>query len=164
MRERVGTRMRQVVDWSAAFWAGIISGTAFLLLNMLLTGLTVGSPWIYIRMTAAILMGDNALPPPATFDISVVIVGLLVHYFFSILFACLIAIIVYRWGLIVGILGGAALGLALYAINVYAVSYFFPWFYSLKSWMMLASHLVYGALAGGVYELLEEEEFVPVDK
>jgi hypothetical protein len=52
--------------------------------------------------------------------------------------------------------------LAIYAINFFAISYFVPWFFPLRSWILLLSHVLFGALAGGIYELLEEEEFVPV--
>jgi hypothetical protein len=103
------------------------------------------------------------LPPPVTFDLGITIVALLVNLALSILFAGLIALIIHRWGLIVGLVGGAVLGLALYAINFYTFSFFFPWFFPFRSWMMVVSHLIFGAVAGGTYELLEVEEFVPVE-
>ncbi len=34
----------------------------------------------------------------------------------------------------------------------------------MKSWIMVISHVVFGALAGGIYEALEVEEFVPVEE
>ena len=70
----------------------------------------------------------------------------------------------HRWGIIVGIIGGAIFGLALYLINFYTLTYFFPWFFPLRSWMMMLSHVIYGATAGGVYEALEVEEFVPLEQ
>jgi hypothetical protein len=108
-------------------------------------------------------MGTRALPPPATFDFGIFAVSLIVHLPLSIGFACLIAVVLHRWGLIVGILGGAGFGLALYFINFYTVSFFFPWFFPMRSWIMAASHIIFGALAGGIYEALEVEEFVPVE-
>ena len=164
MRARVGIKMRQIVDWEAAIMSGVISGAIILILNMVLSQLFVGSLWIFIRMAASILMGEDALPPPAGFDWTVTLVGLIVHFALSILFACLIAVIIYRWGLVLGVMGGAFLGLALYVIDFFAISYFFPWFYPLRSWIIVLSHILFGALAGGVYELLEDEEFVPVEE
>jgi hypothetical protein len=156
-------KMRPVVDWSAALWAGVVSGIVFLLANLLLTGLTLGSPWIVLRVLASIVLGSGVLPPPATFNLGIAVVALLVNTVLSILFAGIIALIIHRWGLIVGLLGGAILGLALYAINFYTFSLFFPWFFPFRSWMMVVSHLIFGAAAGGTYELLEVEEFVPVE-
>jgi hypothetical protein len=155
--------MRQVVDWSATLWAGIISGIIFLLVNLLLTAYALGSPWIVTRILASIVMGSRVLPPPASFDPIISLVALVVHLVLSVLFAAILAIIIHRWGLIVGVVGGAIFGLALYGINFYTFSFFFPWFFVFKSWMMLASHVVFGVFAGGIYETLEVEEFVPVE-
>lgn len=157
------TRMRQVVDWRAAMWAGVISGAAFLLVNLILTAVTLGSPWIVTRIIASIVLGSTVLPPPVSFEFGIFVVALLIHFALALLFAGLLAIIIHRWGLVVGIVGGALFGLALYLVNFYTFSYFFPWFFPFRSWMMVASHLIYGMLAGGVYELLEVEMFVPVE-
>jgi hypothetical protein len=157
-------KMRQVVDWRAAIWAGIISGLVFLVFNMLLTKVYVGSPWVSVRLVASIVMGTRALPPPAGFDAGIFVVALLVHFPLSIAFASLIAAILHRWGLLVGILGGALFGLALYAINFYTLTFLFPWFFPMRSWIMALSHIVFGACAGGIYEGLEVERFVPVEQ
>ena len=162
MRGQVGTRMRQVIDWEAAIWAGIISGALILILNILSGWIFLGSPWVFIRLSASILLGERALPPPATFELSIFIAGLLVHFTLSIFYSCLVAVVIYRWGLLVSFLGGAALGLSIYMINFFAISYYFPWFYPIRSWILLLGHVLFGALAGVFYELLEDEEFIPV--
>ena len=163
MNLRVRENMRQLIDWSAALWASLISGLIFFLLNILLSYIAVGSPWIYVRVIASIIMGPEVLPPPASFDFPIFMVGTLLHFFFSFIFAILIDVSIYRWGIVIGIIGGGLLGLAFYTINFYAVSYYFPWIFPFRSWMILTSHIVFGALAGGIYELLEVEEFVPAD-
>ncbi|MCK6559747.1 hypothetical protein HUU39_13880 [candidate division KSB1 bacterium] len=157
------TKMRQLVDWGAALRAGVYSGLIFLALNLLLTHLYVGSPWVVVRLVASVVMGKGVLPPPATFDVTIFLVALVVHLVLSIGFACLIAYVLHRWGLIVGILGGAVLGLALYAINFYTISFFFPWFFPMRSWIMALSHALFGACAGGFYEAMEVEKFVPAE-
>lgn len=156
-------RMRQIVDWRAAVWAGVVSGVIFLIVNLALMNAYVGTPWVSIRLIASIVMGESVLPPPASFDATIFVVAIAVHEVFSIIFASLIAIVLHRWGLIVGILGGAVFGLALYGINFYTLSFFFPWFFPMRSWIMVASHAIFGACAGGIYEALEVEEFVPVE-
>jgi len=160
---QTATRFRQVVDWSAAIWAGIISGVLFLIANVVLSAIQLGSPWIIFRVLASVVLGSSVLPPPTTFTPLIFLVGLVTHLVLSVIFAGILAVIIHRWGLVVGIVGGAIFGLALYAINFYTFSYFFPWFFAFKSWMMLVSHLVFGAAAGGIYEALEVEEFVPVE-
>jgi len=51
-------------------------------------------------------------------------------------------------------------GLALYAINYYTFTLFFPWFFPMRSWLVVLSHIVFGATAGGVYEAFEHETYV----
>ena len=164
MKGQVGIRMRQVVDWEAAVWASAVSGTLIFVLNIFLGWITLGSPWVYVRLTASIILGESALPPPAGFDAGIFLAAVLVQLALSIFYGCLVAIVIFRWGLVVGVLGGAALGLAIYIINFFAISYFFPWFFPMRSWIVLLSHVLFGALAGGIYELLEDEEFLPVEE
>jgi hypothetical protein len=153
--------MRQVMDWRAAIWAGLIAGAVFLGLQMaILASVSGGSPWVMLRMVAAIVMGEDVLPPPATFDPRIAGVALLIHFALSVLFALIIAFVLHRWGLLVGILGGALFGLALYAINYYTFTLFFPWFFSMRGWIVVLVHIIFGATAGGVYEAFEHEEYV----
>ena len=156
-------KSRKVVDFRAVFWAGIVSGLVFLVVNMLLSLIILGTPWIFIRMVAALLLGQDVLPPPASFDPGVFIVAVLIHLLLSLLFTTILAMIIHKWGLAVGIIGGAIFGLALYAINFYTFSFFFPWFFPLRSWILLVSHIFYGATAGGLYEALEVERFERLD-
>lgn len=157
-------RVRQVVDWSAAVWAGLIAGIAFLLINIILTAISGGYPWLLSRLIASIVMGSRALPPPVGFDFFIFFTSLIVHLPLSILFACLIATVIHRWGLMVGILGGGLLGLFLYGINLYTFEWLFPGFLMVQNWVTIVSHIVFGGLAGGIYEALEVEEFVPIDE
>lgn len=156
-------KLRQVVDWRAALWAGVVSGFAFLVVNMMLTQIYLGSPWIIVRLAASVVMGKSVLPPPATFEPGIFLSALLVHFPLSLAFAGIIAFVLHRWGMLVGILGGAVFGLALYCINFYTFSFFFPWFFPMRSWIMVVGHVAFGALAGGTYEALEVEKFEPVE-
>jgi hypothetical protein len=154
------SRRRQLVDWRAAVWAGLLSGAVFLAVSLLLTRVYAGSAWVVVRLLASVVLGAGVLPPPATFDLKATLAALAVHFTLSVLFACVLAYVIHRWGLIVGVVGGAAFGLALYFINFYTLAYFFPWFFPLRSWMMAVSHVAFGACAGGIYEALEVEKFV----
>ncbi|MCI0397566.1 MAG: hypothetical protein L0332_16935 [Chloroflexi bacterium] len=163
MSVKAPARLRQLVDWRAAVIAGVVAGAVFLVLQMILFPLvTGGAPWVVMRMIAAIVMGEGVLPPPADFDPVIFLVALLVNFALSILFALILAVIVHRWGLLVGVIGGALFGLAVYAINFYTFSFFFPWFFPVRSWIDVLTLVIYGAVAGGVYEALEVERFVPV--
>ncbi len=158
------TRMHQITDISAAIWAGVLAGIAFLIVQMgMATWFFKSSIWVVFRWNAAIIMGQDVLPPPNSFQFSIVLVGLIVHFGLSILFSLLIAFLIHRWGLWVGIFGGGLIGLGLYAINYYTFTFFFPWFFPIRNWLMIVGHIIFGVVAGGVYEALEVEEFVPVE-
>ena len=157
-------RMRQLVDWSSAIWAGVIGGTVFLIVNLLLSPILLGgNGWVQIRLLASIVMGPEILAPPATFDAGALAAALVTHYALAVGFALVVAYVIHRGGLIAGMIGGAALGLSLYAINFYTLTYFFPQFFAMRGEAMLLSHVVFGAVVGGLYEALEVEEFVPVN-
>lgn len=161
MAQAQQVKMRQLVDWGAAAWAGLIAGAIYLVLTLILSGIFLDTPWVLLNMTAAMVLGAGSLLNGLT--VLSVIVALIVHFAFSIIFADIIAYVIHRWGLFIGFIGGAALGLALYLINFYSFELIFPWFAAFQqSWIMAVGHVVFGAFAGGVYELLEEEEFVPI--
>ncbi len=108
--------LRKNLLWRAIPVAGLAGGAAFLAVGAVLTPLLLQvNGFIVLRYSAALVMGDKALMNP---NAVVVLVGLLVHAALSILFALLIAIIIHRWGLRVGVIGGALLGAALYGINL----------------------------------------------
>ena len=158
-------KLKQVMDWKAAFYAGIISGTVLLLLVLLAVPAIKGwNAWVIVRYISSIFLGEGILPPPASFNLGALIIALIVHVIISLGSAILLAFIIHRWGLLVGIVGGAIFGLCLYGINFFSLTYFFPWFYLIKGWSMMVSHIIFGAVAGGGYEGFEVEKFVPVEE
>lgn len=153
--------MRQVMDWRAAVIASLLAGLLALLLRILLwVFVTGGSFWTPFHHAAAILFGPDSLAPTGAPQFGIVIAGFLLHMALSLFYGLLLAFIIHRWGLVVGVIGGALFGLAIYLINYYTLTYFFPWYYPLRSWLVLAAHVFFGAVAGGVYELLERDIYV----
>jgi len=158
-------RLVQIVDWSAAVWAGLVGGTVFFLMNLFLTpALVGGNAWVQVRLLASIVMGPKVLAPPATFDAGALFAALATNFALAIVFALVVAWVLHRWGLIVGILGGALLGLALYLVVFYSLTWFFPQFFAMNGRGYLLSHVVFGAVVGGVYEALEVERFEPASE
>ena len=153
-------RIRQLVDWRAALLSGMVGAVVLMILEIYFTRSAVGSGWVFPRMLAAVVLGPKVLQPAEGFDAGVLAAALLVHLPLSIAFACLIAFVLHRWGLMIGVLGGAALGLCLYWINYGTVFNLVPWFAPMKSIWTMWAHVVFGAVCGGVYELLEQERYV----
>lgn len=161
MNTQARTTFRQVMDWRAAIWAGLIAGTISLLALLIgFPAVTGGPPWVVLRWIAALLLGKGVLPPPTTFDAGSAVVALIIHLALSVVYAVILAFIIHRWGLLVGIIGGALFGLAIYAINFFTFTNFFDWFTPARTWAFAAVHILFGAVAGGVYELLERDIYV----
>lgn len=138
------------VTWKAVLLAGFIGGIVFLAMNILFVQSI--SPSLLLRYIASLVMGSDVL---VSTDSTVLIIGMIIHFGLSLVFALIITIVIHRWGLLVGIIGGGILGLSLYEINLYTLTRFFPWFFAINTTMLLISHVVFGMVVGGIYELFD---------
>lgn len=155
------TLTHRKLDWRAGAWAGVIAGVAFLALEMLLVPLLMGqSPWGPPRMIAAIIMGRDVLPPPATFDGGVLVAAMAVHFALSIVLGLILGKLIAlfnldsSWGLTFVV--GAVFGLVVYVVNFYGMTAFFPWFAEARNWLSLTLHAVFGVIAAESYFGLEK--------
>jgi len=131
--------------------AGGVAGTAFLIVHLSLNAVINGaSPWFTLRKIAAIILGSEALPPPATFEIGIIIAALLLHYGLSILYTSIGAAVA-RPKPIPAAIMGALLGILLYLVNFYMFTGLFPWFKGARSWISIVTHLVFGMVASLLY-------------
>jgi hypothetical protein len=152
---------RQVLDVRAAIFAGVLASIAFLGTMMFLDAKFLNTPWFTARMMASLVSGGAALDAPINFHAQYVPIGIVVNFAVGILVALIIAYIVHPFGLIVGIIGGALLGFCFYVINYYAVANWFnlSTIQPFKHWTLECGHVVFGAVAGGVYEWLERARY-----
>lgn len=161
MRTTQRVELEQLVDWRAAFIAGLVAGVVFLLVQMLGQAMIVGqSPWLFPQYAGAIILGEDILLEGI--NTTAVIAGIVLHLVLSVIFALILAAIIHEWNLLAGLVVGLLYGLALYAINYYTFTRFFPWFFPVTNWLDIVAHALYGLTAGGVYELLEIERFVRI--
>jgi hypothetical protein len=103
------------------------------------------------RLTAAIVIGREVLPPPATFDGRVMLIATLVHFALSIGYGLTLSILISRLGTRLSLIAGAAFGLSLYAINMYGFTFVFPWFVQARGWITATTHVVFGMVAAVAY-------------
>jgi uncharacterized membrane protein YagU involved in acid resistance len=144
----------------AAAFSGVIAGFFFALLMMILIPLFMGeSAWTPVRMVAAIVMGERALESTtAAFDTSLAIVALFVHFALSILYAVILAYLIYRLETASALLVGALFGLTLYVINFYAFTGLFAWFAVGRNWISVVAHLTFGLMLAFAYKQLARRE------
>lgn len=149
------------LDAKAAVWAGLIAGVVFIIMEMVLVTAMGESPWGPPRMMAAMMMGKTVLPPPASFDLMVFMVAMLVHFVLSVLLALAFAWAVrHRHFGMGGVLAlGAASGLLIYLVNFYPVTaILFPWFALARNWGTISSHVVFGIVLAWGYIALARRE------
>lgn len=151
--------MIRTVDWLATFWAALVAALVSLLLYLLFVPAVVGAgnAWAVLRYIASVVMGTEVLPPPATMTAAIALTAIGVHLTLSFVMTAIIAFVLHRWGLITGIVGGAVMGLAFFAINYFTLTALEPHMFAMAHWSVGVVHVVFGAVAGGVYELLEVE-------
>ncbi len=137
--------------WKRGAVAGLVAGLVFVMLEMILVP-TVGggAMWGPPRMMAAIVLGKGVLPPPATFDAGIVMVGMLIHFALAAVLGVIYAAIASALKLpnAMAILIGAVFGLVVYLVNFWGFTAVFPWFAMARTPITLFTHLVFGAVLG----------------
>lgn len=144
------------LDWRSAAAAGVAAGIVATAAEIVLWwAVSESLPAILYRdarFTAAIVMGREVLPPPATFDVPILLVATMVHFALSLAYGLTLSAMISRLSTRASLLAGAAAGLALYAVNMYGFTFVFPWFAAVRDWITVAAHVVFGVAAAGTYQ------------
>ncbi len=146
--------MTNTLSWKAAIIAGLVAGIVFMMLEMVLVG-TIGgqSPWGPPRMKAAMVMGKDVLPPPATFDAGIMMVAMMIHLMMSILLGVILGWIIAHWrmSLMTALVVGTLFGLVVYFVDFYLMTAVFPWFAMARGAISIFAHAMFGLVLGWVY-------------
>ena len=144
------------IHWRSAALAGIAAGVVATIAEVALWwASSVPLPATLFRdarLTAAIVMGREVLPPPATFDGQVMLAATLVHFALSIAYGLALGFMISRLSARLSLLAGVVFGLCLYVINMYGFTLVFPWFDAVRDWITVLSHVVFGVVAAAVYK------------
>lgn len=142
------------LNWKVAIGAGLIAGVVFMMMEMGLVAARGQSPWGPPRMIAAIAMGPDVLPPPASFDAAVLTVAMAIHMALSVLLALVFAFVAGHLGLVTAVVAGAVFGLLIYFVNFYGLTTFYPWFAMARNGISIVSHVAFGAVLALSYKLI----------
>ncbi|SAL85748.1 sodium:proline symporter [Caballeronia arvi] len=150
-------------DWRAAVWAGVVAGTAFLILGAFLMAVVTGQdPMVQPHMIAASILGRGALQSPESFSIGIVLVAFAVHFALAILFAVVLSLIIASFSFdssfAMASIVGIVFGLVVYLLNFYGLTRLFPWFAEARNWATALTHLVFGVVAADLYMRWERRE------
>lgn len=153
-KDRINCRF----GWHATIWAGVIAGSLATLIQMLLWLIfTDDFPSILFRdarLTAALVLGDSVLPPPATFEVDVMLTATLIHFTLSIAYAALLAALTARFDAVAALLMDVGFGVSLYMVNLHGFTVIFPWFVQARGWIALIAHGVFGVATISAYRWL----------
>lgn len=145
------------IKLGAAVWSGIAAGV--------LSTLAQAGAWILFtdrfpellfrdaRLTAAVVLGRQVLPPPDTFDTAVMITAGTVHFLLSAAYGIALALLLTRWPRH-AVAVGAGFGAALYLVNLFGFTAMFPWFAQVRDADTFMAHIVFGLTGAGAYRRL----------
>jgi hypothetical protein len=105
------------------------------------------------RFAAAIILGQEVLPPPATLDWQVMLIATGIHIGLSILYAIVLSWLIRSLTLKASLIAGGLFGLGLFTVNMYGFVSIFPWFVETRDWITIAAHIVFGISAAAVYKV-----------
>lgn len=149
--------MTRTLNWKAAIWAGLIAGAVFMMLEMALVAIVNGqSPWGPPRMIAAIGMGESVLPPPASFDLGIMMVAMMIHFMMSIALGVILGWVISHWrmNLLTALVAGTVFGLVIYLVGFYLMTPVFPWFAMARGGVSIFAHAMFGLVLGWAYHAI----------
>ena len=151
------------LNWGAAIAAGIVAG-------VVATGAQVALWWTFLenalpwhlysdaRLTAAMLMGRDVLPPPPTFDWKVMAIATFIHFVLSIVNSLILACLISRLSIKASLVAGLIYGAGIYVVNMYGMTFIFPWFSEVRDWITAFTHVVFGLSLAGTYKALSPQD------
>src|SRR5581483_4465192 len=140
------------LDWGAAGWAGIAG--AFVLIALETGPLFFsGDSWRPVRMVAEIVFKFMPTNNPSAFNIA--LAALAVHLPLSLIYARLLALLIYDRRTGPSLVIGVSFGLVIYLINFYVFTALFPWFAGVRGMAEVADHAAFGLATAWVYQRLQ---------
>ena len=140
-------------EFRQAVYAGILAGIISLVFAM--TGFHVftdNTLWAFPRISAAIVMGKDVLPPAATFDLGIILTGVIVNLAFSAIYSIILALFIHLTNRPASVLTGLIYGLLLYIININLAGGLFRSLGDSGTWIYLISSVLFGGTCGFLFK------------
>ena len=156
IRHQGPTMSIRSINWSAAIWASVDAGLVFAVLEVVMVPVFKGmSMWAPLHMIGAIALGPGAMASPDVFDFRIVGTAVVVHMALAIIYGVILAFIITRLDTGMAVVVGGVYGLALYFINFYGFTKWFPWFADARDWISIFTHIVQGGLMAYLYKMFD---------
>lgn len=142
-------------DAAAAVGAGCVAGVSSTFLQMGMWLVLSYPAWDMLlrdsRLAAAIVLGPGVLPPPATFNLFIMLVASILHFVLSAAYGVAIAVVVNRMKMAAALGLGAVSGLLLFIVNMGGFTGVFPWFVASRDTATAVAHVGFGITAAACY-------------
>ncbi len=156
MSEAINNKQFFGVNWRGGLYGGVVGGLVWLFV-MMVSSVAVGLPaWAPLKYIGAFLRGTNAALDAAPFSWGTLVLGAVLHLFFSILYAFVLGAYIRYHSTKSAVFAGAIFGLILYIVNFHLFSPAFPWMETLLNPGTILAHLMYGLAVGWVYIRVEQ--------
>jgi hypothetical protein len=131
---------------------GLVAGTAYLVAQVSFTAaVRPGTATEPLLRIAAILLGPDAAEPSTEVTFSLIGMALIIHFALSMTYGRIVSFLAWRRRLGGGMVVGALVGVALYAVNFGLIApSAFPWFSDSIRWLTLVNHALFGVVAAAV--------------
>lgn len=131
---------------------GLVAGAAYLLAQVSFSAaVRPGSAAEPLQRIAAMLMGADTAPPDSELTFTVIGMSLMIHFALSMVFGRIVSVLAWKRRFGPGLVVGAGVGLALYALNFGVIApAAFPWFTDSLRWPTMVNHALFGAVAAAV--------------
>lgn len=144
------------VSWSAAVFAGVLAGLAWVVWRILVSWWVGEPPWRTASLVASLVLGGDVVQLSKLFDPKVTGTAAIVHFGLSIVLACILAPALTRLSMTGAIIAGVVYGAVLYLINLHVIApLFLPWMTELSGVITFVSHLLFGLVLGYTYKLAD---------
>jgi hypothetical protein len=145
----------RTIDVRAAVWSGLAAGVIATAVQILLWWVTGNAvPDLLLRdarLTAAMILGVDVLPPATALLYPSLLVATLVHLLLSAVYGGILACFIRRLGRWSSLCVGLLYGLLLYGINMYGFTHLFPWFTQARGGITVSVHAVFGVACAVLY-------------
>jgi hypothetical protein len=84
-------------------------------------------------------------------------VATFIHFMLSIAYSLVLACLISRLGMMLALAVGLIYGLGIYVVNMYGVTFIFPWFSEVRDWITIVTHAVFGLSLAGTYKILARQ-------
>ena len=143
--------------WKRAVLAGLISGSIYMLLQIVMFPLVGQDPLTLPFLIAAIVLGPDILSATIPSLFNVMASALAIHFLLSLLYAAITGVIIRNMPLATSVLTGGLIGLLVYLINYHFIAAIvFEWFAIARHWVCTTNHIFFGIITAWAFKTLPQ--------